>query len=191
MLIRVYTAFLTAAQELFDHFGEPADPYMTMVGYFNSLRELGGMKRLAEDDVQTRSYRVQMSMVERPALAQRNISNIRELTSRVSSQDIPKYLDNLEVTFKSEFDTAIGKYVTRWQEGDTRAIDVALATNMLSWGRREPARSDGRTGSRERRIHSGDQPCRSSFRVWVCTVGLARPRDVALRNLRTLPRHVL
>jgi hypothetical protein len=36
MLIRVYTAFLTAAQELFDHFGEPADPYMTMVGYFNS-----------------------------------------------------------------------------------------------------------------------------------------------------------
>lgn len=50
MLIRVYTAFLTAAQELFDRFGEPADPYMTMVGYFNSLRELGGMKRLAEDD---------------------------------------------------------------------------------------------------------------------------------------------
>ena len=134
MLIRVYTAFLTAAQELFDQFGEPADPYMTMVGYFNSLRELGGMKRLAEDDVQTRSYRVQMSMVERPALAQRSISNIRELTSRVSSQDIPKYLDNLEVKFKSEFDTATGKYVTRWQEGDTRAIDVVLATNMLSVG---------------------------------------------------------
>jgi hypothetical protein len=37
MLIRVYTAFLTAAQKLFDHFGEPADPYMTMVGYFNFL----------------------------------------------------------------------------------------------------------------------------------------------------------
>ena len=134
MLIRVYTAFLTAAQELFDHFGEPADPYMTMVGYFNSLRELGGMKRLAEDDVQTRSYRVQMSMVERPALAQRSVSNIRELTSRVSSQDIPKYLDNLEVKFKSEFDTVAGKYVTKWQDGDTRAIDVVLATNMLSVG---------------------------------------------------------
>ena len=97
MLIRVYTAFLTAAQALFDRFGEPADPYMTAVGYFNSLRELGGMRRLAEDDVQTRSYRVQMSMVERPALAQRSVNNIRELTSRVSSQDIPKYLDDLEV----------------------------------------------------------------------------------------------
>ena len=74
MLIRVYTAFLTAAQALFDRFGEPADPYMTMVGYFNSLRELGGMRRLAEDDVQTRSYRVQMSTVERPALAQRSVN---------------------------------------------------------------------------------------------------------------------
>jgi hypothetical protein len=73
MLIRVYTAFLTAAQALFDRFGPVADPYMTMVGYFNSLRELGGMKRLAEDDVQTRSYRVQMSMVERPGLAQRSV----------------------------------------------------------------------------------------------------------------------
>ena len=70
MLIRVYTAFLTAAQALFDRFGQAADPYMTMVGYFNSLRELGGMKRLAEDDVQTRSYRVQMSLVDRPGLAQ-------------------------------------------------------------------------------------------------------------------------
>jgi hypothetical protein len=136
MLIRVYTAFLTAAQELFDHFGEPADPYMTMVGYFNSLRELGGMKRLAEDDVQTRAYRVKMSMVERPGLAQRRMhaDSIKELTSRVSSQDIPKYLDNLEVKFKSEFDPELQKYVTRWDKGETHAIDVVLATNMLSVG---------------------------------------------------------
>lgn len=43
MLIRVYTAFLTASQALFDRFGQAADPYLTAVGYFNSLRELGGM----------------------------------------------------------------------------------------------------------------------------------------------------
>ena len=71
VLIRTYTAFLTAAQGLFDAFGPVADPYMTLVGYFNSLRELGGMKRLAEDDVQTRSFRVKMSLVERPGLEQR------------------------------------------------------------------------------------------------------------------------
>jgi len=183
MLIRVYTAFLTAAQELFDHFGEPADPYMTMVGYFNSLRELGGMKRLAEDDVQTRSYRVQMSMVDRPALAQRSISNIRELTSRVSSQDIPKYLDNLEVKFKSEFDTTAGKYVTRWQDGDTRAIDVVLATNMLSVGvdvnRLGLMAVNGQPKGTAEYIQATSRVGRT-FPGLVCTVlTWARPRDLS------------
>ena len=183
MLIRVYTAFLTAAQELFDHFGEPADPYMTMVGYFNSLRELGGMKRLAEDDVQTRSYRVQMSMVERPALAQRSISNIRELTSRVSSQDIPKYLDNLEVKFKSEFDAATGRYVSRWQEGETRAIDVVLATNMLSVGvdvnRLGLMAVNGQPKGTAEYIQATSRVGRS-FPGLVCTVlTWARPRDLS------------
>lgn len=183
MLIRVYTAFLTAAQELFDHFGEPADPYMTMVGYFNSLRELGGMKRLAEDDVQTRSYRVQMSMVDRPALAQRSVNNIRELTSRVSSQDIPKYLDNLEVKFKSEFDAAEGKYMTRWQEGDTRAIDVVLATNMLSVGvdvnRLGLMAVNGQPKGTAEYIQATSRVGRS-FPGLVCTVlTWARPRDLS------------
>src|SRR5690606_29624509 len=106
VLIRTYTAFLTAAQDMFDHFGPIADPYMTLVGYFNSLRELGGMRRLAEDDVQTRSYRVRMSLVDRPGLSQRSVNDVSELTSRVSSQNIPKYLDQLEVPFEGNFDPA-------------------------------------------------------------------------------------
>ncbi|MAL96784.1 MAG: helicase [Haliea sp.] len=183
MLIRVYTAFLTAAQALFDRFGEPADPYMTMVGYFNSLRELGGMKRLAEDDVQTRSYRVQMSMVDRPALAQRGVNNIRELTSRVSSQDIPKYLDNLEVRFKAEFDPASGKYVTKWQEGEDRAIDVVLATNMLSVGvdvnRLGLMAVNGQPKGTAEYIQATSRVGRS-FHGLVCTVlTWARPRDLS------------
>ena len=32
----------------------PADPYMTLVGYFNSLRELGGCRRIVEDEVTSR-----------------------------------------------------------------------------------------------------------------------------------------
>lgn len=132
VLIRVYVAMLTAAQALFDRFGQVADPYMTVVGYFNSLRELGGMRRLAEDDVQTRAYRVQMSDVSRPGLEQRAIKNVDELTSRVSSKDIPKKLDQLEVKFKAILEN--GKYVTKWEKGETRAIDIVLATNMLSVG---------------------------------------------------------
>jgi hypothetical protein len=183
MLIRVYTAFLTAAQALFDRLGEPADPYMTTVGYFNSLRELGGMRRLAEDDVQTRSYRVQMSMVDRPALAQRSVNNIRELTSRVSSQDIPKYLDDLEVKFKATFDAAAGKYVTKWSEGDTRAIDVVLATNMLSVGvdvnRLGLMAVNGQPKGTAEYIQATSRVGRS-FPGLVCTVlTWARPRDLS------------
>jgi hypothetical protein len=144
VLIRTYTAFLTAAQGLFDAFGPVADPYMTLVGYFNSLRELGGMKRLAEDDVQTRSFRVKMSLVERPGLEQRRVGIIAELTSRVSNSDIPKYLDQLEIPFEGVFDPNAGKFVRpsvappsgagSQRPAGPRPIDVVLATNMLSVG---------------------------------------------------------
>lgn len=183
MLIRVYTAALTAAQALFDRFGKAADPYMTMVGYFNSLRELGGMKRLAEDDVQTRAYRVQMSMVQRPGLAPRSVMNIRELTSRVSNQDIPKYLDQLEVMFKSEWDPEKGKYVTRWEDGDSRAIDIVLATNMLSVGvdvnRLGIMAVNGQPKGTAEYIQATSRVGRQ-FPGLVCTVlTWARPRDLS------------
>ncbi len=134
VLIRTYTAILTTAQGLFDAFGPVADPYMTLVGYFNSLRELGGMKRLAEDDVKTRSFRVKMSLVERPGLEQRSTGEPAELTSRVSSSEIPKYLDQLEIPFDGVFDPGTGKFKIRREENSPRPIDVVLATNMLSVG---------------------------------------------------------
>ncbi len=134
VLIRVYTALLTAAQALFERFGQAADPYLTTVGYFNSLRELGGMKRLAEDDVQTRCFRVNRGLVNRPGLSRRSVRQIRELTSRISSRDIPASLDQLEVRFKADFDDREGKFVTQWDEGETRSVDIVLATNMLSVG---------------------------------------------------------
>lgn len=135
VLIRTYTAFLTASQGLFDKFGAIADPYMTLVGYFNSLRELGGMKRLAEDDVQTRSFRVKMSLVERPGLEQRRVGTIAELTSRVSSSDIPAYLDQLEHPFDIAYDTNAARLAKNNRPPEVpRPIDVVLATNMLSVG---------------------------------------------------------
>lgn len=134
VLIRVYVALLTASQSIFERFGQPADPYMSVVGYFNSLRELGGMRRLAEDDVQTRSYRVQMSDVLRPGLSQRSVKNVDELTSRVSGKDIPKKLDTLEVKFRAVKDPRTGKYSAKWERDETQAVDIVLATNMLSVG---------------------------------------------------------
>jgi len=48
---------------------------------------------------------------------------VDEITSRVSNKDIPRKLDQLEVKFKAT-----------WAGGETRAIDIVLATNMLSVG---------------------------------------------------------
>jgi len=134
VLIRVYAALLTAGQALFERFGPAVDPWMTIVGYFNSLRELGGMRRLSEDDVQTRSFRVQMSRVSRPGLAQRSVKNVDELTSRVSSKDIPTKLDQLEIAFKGKVDPQTGLFKVHWENGETQGLDIVLATNMLSVG---------------------------------------------------------
>lgn len=172
VLIRLYVALLTASQALYNKFGAVADPYMTLVGYFNSLRELGGMKRLAEDDVQTRAYRVLMSDVSRPGLAQRAVRNVDELTSRVSSKDIPKKLDLLEVPYKSQ-----------WQKNEPRAIDVVLATNMLSVGvdvnRLGLMVVNGQPKSTAEYIQATSRVGRS-FPGLVCTVlTWSRPRDLS------------
>ena len=183
VLIRVYTALLTAAQTLFARFGSVADPYMTLVGYFNSLRELGGMKRLAEDDVQTRSFRVQMSRVTRPGLSQRNVRNVDELTSRVASRDIPDKLDQLEINFKGLIDPSTGLHKVNWNKGEIQAIDVVLATNMLSVGvdvnRLGLMVVNGQPKSTAEYIQATSRVGRS-FPGLVCTVlTWSRPRDLS------------
>lgn len=117
--IRVFVAQLAAAQHLYETYGasELTDPYMTLVGYFNSLRDLGGMRRLVEDDVSTRLLRA-----DRRGLAIRRIGEPAELTSRMASDAIPDILEKLDVTFG------------RRPKGSPRPIDVLLATNMIAVG---------------------------------------------------------
>ncbi|MFL5796559.1 MAG: DISARM system helicase DrmA [Actinomycetota bacterium] len=117
-LIRVYVAQLAAAQALFDKYGSVADPWMTLVGYFNSLKDLGGMRRHVDDDVSNR-----LGRIERRGLARRQRPIVEELTSRKGSADIPRVLDQLSVAFRKER----GK-------DDPIPIDVLLATNMISVG---------------------------------------------------------
>ena len=120
ILIRVYTAMLGAAQKLLEeHPGDPADAYMTLVGYFNSLRELGGTRRIVEDDVQTRIYG---RRIEERGFKARGRLEVEELTSRRTADEIPKVLDKLGVQHEHP------------RRNDTYPIDVLLATNMISVG---------------------------------------------------------
>lgn len=135
VLIRVYVAILAAAQDLYEKYGADADAWMTLVGYFNSLRELGGMRRLVEDDVGTRTFRVNREEdLPRPGLSGRQLRLVQELTSRRASAEIPKILDWLEERFDPAIEAERAAERQRKERGKRRPIDVLLATNMVSVG---------------------------------------------------------
>ena len=121
ILIRTYVATLSSAAQLYKDYGDLADPYMTLVGYFGSMRELGGTRRVVDDDVQTR-----LQQVRRRGLAPRETLIVKELTGRVSSSAIPNVLAELEVPYRPRPANAKRDF--------QRAIDVLLATNMVAVG---------------------------------------------------------
>jgi len=128
VLLRTTLALMAAAQRAWKDNGgsanpkNPADPYMTLLGYFNTLRELGGSRRIVEDEVATRLVdygqrrrRVGESVgsfLDRPRLTEP-----RELTSRVSTNEVADTKRRLSLTHH-----------------DKEHVDVALATNMISVG---------------------------------------------------------
>jgi hypothetical protein len=116
LLVRVY-AILLAMAEAEIQTDPAADPYGTLVGYFNSMRALGGAKRLVEDDVKLVRIRY---LAQQRGLPWRNITDPDELTSRIDSWRIPGLLKRLDNPFPR------GK--TDWP------VDVLLATNMISVG---------------------------------------------------------
>jgi hypothetical protein len=89
------------------------DAYWTLVTYFNSLRELGGALVLMQDDVHDTIRLLANARREAP----RTLGSVQELTSRRSQEEIRDMLQTLE-----------------YPAGHDAAIDVVLATNMLSVG---------------------------------------------------------
>ncbi len=127
VLLRTYLALLAAAEKAYRAHGgwrkqdNPADPYMTLIGYFNSLRELGGTRRIVEDEVATRlgGYFGRRRVGESDGLfADRKISSdVVELTSRVTTDRVADTKRRLSLPFHEK-----------------ERVDVALATNMISVG---------------------------------------------------------
>ncbi len=128
VLLRTYLALLAAAEKTWVESGgtknhdNPADPYMTLLGYFNSLRELGGSRRIVEDEVASRvaAYGGRRRGGETAgSFANRTIRrDVAELTSRESTANVSETKRRLSLPFT-----------------DTKErVDVALATNMISVG---------------------------------------------------------
>ena len=127
-LLKTYIALLSASQKVYDELKSagigavnPADPYMTLLGYFNSLRELGGSRRIVEDEVRTRlaGYSSRIRVGEATcSFADRLIKHEPvELTSRVPTNEVSATKRNLGLA-----------------HSEASHVDVALATNMISVG---------------------------------------------------------
>ena len=143
--IQTTQTLMAGAQLLLDRVGAPADPYMTLVGYFSATRELAGMARYVQDDIQTGLAKPgRDSRLPRRRGTDFGALHLGELTSRVSSADITATLDRMGLTFDPDVDstaardaamaaTRAGKSVQR-REAAAKPYDVVLATSMLQVG---------------------------------------------------------
>ncbi len=115
-LLRIYSIVLQESYTLSleEDYMDYIDPYYSLVGYFNSIRELGGAVRLLQDDIPDRIQRIKRKY---GMSKQRFLNRKVEITSRMSSYEIPKKLKQLESTHKSR-----------------ECLDTAIATNMIAVG---------------------------------------------------------
>lgn len=111
LMIRIYAVLLQTLSES-SMPDEVRDPYWTLVGYFNSLRVLGGARIQVLDDVRER-----MRVITTDGCEQRVIPHAIELTSREPSSAIPGHLERLATELP-----------------DDETLDYVLATNMISVG---------------------------------------------------------
>jgi hypothetical protein len=101
----------------------PADPYMTLLGYFSNLKELGVTRSILEDELGAqleqfaKNRSLPMEGFENPFASRKRPYEPEELTSRVNTAKISSTKDRLSKPYI-----------------DKDHLDVTLATNMISVG---------------------------------------------------------
>lgn len=106
--IHMYSAYttITRSQQKFK-----VDPYYTMLGYFNTVKELAGMMTTFKDEIMSR-----INMLDPNETFNHDLV-IEELTSRKKAHEIPQLLNKMETTMVED-----------------GVLDGVLATNMISVG---------------------------------------------------------
>lgn len=121
-LAKIYASLLQKVKTMSTGLNlDEIDPYWTLVGYFNSIRELGGTIRLVEDDVTSNIRFITSTIFESPESEMRDPgrphNGMEELTGRITQSGIRDIREKLE---------------KRLDEQD--CISTLLATNMISVG---------------------------------------------------------
>lgn len=106
--IQTYSAYATITRTKAKF---KVDPYYTMLGYFNTVKELASMNTTFKDEINTR-----LNMLD-PNKKFNHDLVVEELTSRKKAQEIPQLLMQMEKTMD-----------------EAGVLDAVLATNMISVG---------------------------------------------------------
>ena len=121
-LIRLYSIILQTALDIAKdpEYEDYIDPYYTLIGYFNSIRELGGAVRLLDDDIASR-IRVVKNKYNSSEQRYLSFEGKKEITSRISSWEIAQVLEKLAISYDKN----------KEKQG---CYDVVIATNMIAVG---------------------------------------------------------
>ena len=122
-LLRVYAILIQIALHLAEQpeYRDYIDPYYTLIGYFNSIRELGGTVRLLQDDIPKRQKWIKKHYEH----DRQRFFEYKEVTSRMTSNKIAGLLKELETTIDNK---------ESLEKKSRNFLDVAIATNMISVG---------------------------------------------------------
>ncbi len=168
-LLRVYSVIMNTVHKARLQNVDDAilDPYWTLIGYFNSIRELGGARRLVEDDIPKRlEYLAASGKTKRRFTLNRKVVHYDEITSRKKSQEIPQLLEKMERTLNSG-----------------QAMDVILASNMISVGmdvdRLGVMVVNGQPKSTAEYIQASSRIGRQFPGLVVTVYNWSRPRDIS------------
>lgn len=106
--IQTYAALTTITRNVKSDY---IDPYWTMVGYFNTVKELSGMLTTFKDEIPAR-----LNMLDSNNDIPHEL-DVEEMTSRRKAKEIPELLNKMERTVN-----------------ERGVLDAVLATNMISVG---------------------------------------------------------
>ncbi len=112
--VRAFTSLLQAPLALPD---SARDPWWTILAFFNSLRELGTTLSLFQSDIPDYLKVIRNRTGASPDQIRR-LRNVKELTGRLASEEIPLAISTLEAEYG----------------GQRTAVDVCLASNIIEVG---------------------------------------------------------
>lgn len=121
-IIRLYSIILQTVLDIAKNpeYEDYIDPYYTLIGYFNSIRELGGAVRLLDDDIASR-IRVVKNKYNSSEQRYLSFEGKKEITSRIPSWEIAQVLEKLAISYDKN----------KEKQG---CYDVVIATNMIAVG---------------------------------------------------------